>query len=341
MRQSDFEAFLLREKLDPVYFLFSTDAFLLEEARQALAGAVEAKIRSPLSRLTVDLDDVSVDELLNSAQSFSMFSPCQLIFVKGVMKLRENQTKKLASYLASPNPHTFLIFLAGNLDRDQRKKKIFEILSSGAKVVELASLEGRELMGWIEQRLALRGFSIEPAAADFLLELQGNDLGRLYQELEKATLYAGAERRLTLPMLEVVSGFAASHTLAEFVEALTSNKERKALSFIDEIFFKGRETGLSFWWFGQQLRQWLQFNELAGKTPATIIGKQVGVYNPTAAARMMNQSKQFSRSALVRAIDRLAEVDDKMKSSCLDTRLTMELLVHDLTRKPSSSEETC
>ena len=39
---------------------------------------------------------------------------------------------------------------------------------------------------------------MEPDAIRFLLDLQGTDLGRLQQEVEKAVLYAGSEKRITL-----------------------------------------------------------------------------------------------------------------------------------------------
>jgi DNA polymerase-3 subunit delta len=331
-RYSDFEASLQKGRFYPTYFFFGSDAFLIEQAWRALARAVEAKNQAQSSLVTLDLDEVSLDELLNSAQSLSMFAPRQLILVKGAMKLRENQGKRLASYFANPNPQTVLIFLAGDLDRDQRKKRIFEILNSGTKVVELAPLEARELTAWIERHLGSRGFSIDAAGIDFLLEVQGNDLGRLHQELEKAMVYAGPERLLNQPILEAVSGFAAGHTLSEFIEAVTSRNKRKALGLIGEIFFSGKETGLAFWWFGQQLRQWLQFNELAGRIPPSIIRKQAGIYNPVAATKVMNQARQFSRPSLLRALGRLAEVDDKMKGSSVDAQFTMELLVHELTK---------
>jgi DNA polymerase III subunit delta len=330
-RYSDFERGLQKIKLAGSYFLFGSDTYLVEQARDALVRAAEDASQGELSTATVDLDEGSVEELVNSAQSMSLFASRQLILVKGVMKLRENQGKKLAAYLADPNPQTFMIFLAGELDWDQRKKKIFEVLSSGTRVVELAPLNGHELVAWIQQRAHARGFSIEPVALDFLLETQGSELGRLHQELEKAMLYAGAERQITLAMLEVLLGYSAGHTLSEFLDAVVSRNKRKALDLVGEIFFSGKETGLAFWWFGQQLRQWLQFNELAGKMPAAIVGRQTGVYNPNIATKMLNQAKQFSKPSLLKAISRLADVDDKIKRSSTDTRFTMELLVHELT----------
>jgi DNA polymerase-3 subunit delta len=328
---SDFESSLQKKRFQPNYFLFGSDSFLLEEARCALARAVEEATGGALASESLDLDEVSLDVLLNRAQSLSMFAPRQMIWVKSVMKLRESQGRKLEAYFANPNPQTIIVFLAGDLDRDQQRKKIYEILTSGTRVVELAPFGEREIIAWIERRLESHGFSIDPAAADFLRELQGNDLGRLHQELEKAMLFAGSEKRITLPMIEAVSGFAAGHTLFEFLDAVSGKNKVKSLELIEEIFFRGKETGLAFWWFGQQLRQWLQFNEMAGKVPAGVLGKQIGVYNPHVAARMMGQAKQFSRSSLLRAIRRLAEVDDKVKRSSPDTRFTMELLVHELT----------
>jgi DNA polymerase-3 subunit delta len=331
VRYSDFEAGLTRRKFHANYFLFGADPFLIELAVTGLARALEEASQGQIAPVTLDLDETSVEEFVNSAQSLSMFAPRQLLVVKGVMKLREHQGKRLAQYFSNPNPQTVVIFLAGDLDRDQRKKRIFDILSLGTQVVELAPLDAREVTQWIQDQAEARGCSIEPEAIRFLLDLQGTDLGRLRQEVEKSLLYAGSEKRITLAMVEVVSGFAAAHTLFEFLDAIAERNKAQALGLVEEIFFTGRETGLAFWWFGQQLRQWLQFNELAGKIPAAVIGKQVGVYNSSAAQRMHEQAKRFSRQSLFRAVDRLATVDDKVKSTSVDTRFTMELLVHELT----------
>lgn len=331
IRYTDFEAGLARRKFHANYFLFGADPFLIESARKNFIRALKEANQGQIEAVTLDLDETSVEGFVNTAQSLSMFAPNQLLVVKGVMKLREHQGKRLAQYFSNPNPRTVALFLAGDLDRDQRKKKIFDILSAGTHVVELAPLEPHEVGEWMQRQAAARGCSIEPDAVRFLLDLQGTDLGRLQQEVEKALLYAGVEKRITLATVEAVSGFATGHTLFEFLEAIGAKNKARALGLVDEIFFTGKETGLAFWWFGQQLRQWLQFRELAGKSPAAVIGKQVGVYNLAVAHRMQEQAKQFSRQSLYRAIQRLAVVDHKIKSTSVDTRFTVELLIHELT----------
>jgi len=331
IRYSDFEASLTKRKLQANYFLFGADSFLIELAVKQLTRVLEETSEGQIASIILDLDEISVEEFVNSAQSLSMFAPRQLLVVKGAMKLREHQGKRLAQYFSNPNPMTVALFLAGDLDRDQRKKKIFEILSSGTHVVELPPLDPREVTEWLQRQAGARGRRMDAEAIRFLVDLQGTDLGRLQQEVEKALLYAGAETQITLAMVEAVSGFAAGHTLFEFLDAVAARNKARALELVEEIFFTGKETGLAFWWFGQQLRQWLQLRELAGKTPAAVIGKQVGIYNPSVAQRMQEQAKRFSRQSLFEAVLRLASVDDKIKSTSVDTRLTMELLVHELT----------
>jgi len=331
VRYTDFEASLTKRKLQANYFLFGADTFLIELAVKQLARALGETSEGQIAPITLDLDETSVEEFLNSAQSLSMFAPRQLLVVKGAMKLREHQGKRLAQYFSNPNPMTVALFLAGDLDRDQRKKRIFEILSSGTHVVELAPLNSREVTERLQRQASDRGCRLDSEAIRFLLDLQGTDLGRLHQEVEKALLYAGAETQITLSMVEAVSGFAAGHTLFEFLDAIAAKNKTRALGLVEEIFFTGKEAGLAFWWFGQQLRQWLQLGELAGKAPAAVIGKQVGIYNPSAAQRIQDQAKRFSRQSLLEALQRLANVDDKIKSSSVDTRFTMERLVHKLT----------
>src|SRR5262245_35952369 len=184
IRYSDFQAHLAKRRFYPNYFVFGPDTFLIERAIKGLLGALEETSQGRITPITLDLDESSVDDLLNIAQSLPMFAPKQLLVVRSALKLREQQAKRLTPYFSDPNPQTVGVFLAGDLDKDQRKKKIFEILSSGTRVVELAPLEANEVEEWMRQETNARGCSIEKDAVRFLLELQGSDLGRLQQEVE-------------------------------------------------------------------------------------------------------------------------------------------------------------
>src|SRR4029077_10617988 len=129
------------------------------------------------------------------------------------------------------------------------------------------------------------GFSVEQEALDFVIEMQGNDLGRTIQEIEKARLYGGQQTTITLVMVEAISGFSGDHDMFEFLDAVCSKKKQLALRLVGEIFFEGRESFLAFWWFGLRLRQMLQVQELSGKLSPQLISRQVGIYPTRTAER--------------------------------------------------------
>ncbi len=331
MRFAEFEDKLKQQKFSSCYFLCCGDAYLIDLARDTFIRALEVEWGGQVSVASVDLDETSVDELVNSAQSLSMFAPRQLIVIKSVMKLRESQGRRLADYLSDPNPESILLFLGGAIEKDQRKKKIFEILAKRTSFIEFDPMGIAEISERLLRIGRDRGFEIDHEALEFLIELQGTDLGRLQQELEKAMLYSSGEKRLTLGAVQAVSGFGTPHTLFEFISAVAKKDRIRCLTLAEEVFFTSKESGLAFWWFGQQLRQWLQFKELSGRLPASLIGRQVGVYSSNVAALMERQARSFSRGSLIQALRSLGCVDDKMKSSQIDSRFALEELIWRLT----------
>lgn len=234
---SDFEHELQKGRIDRNYFLFGPDSYLLATARNVLIQALERAHNGGALMDTLDLDEMSIDEVLNAARNLSMFGSHQIVQVKGVMKLRDTPCKKLADYLSRPNPAATLVFCMGEIDRDQRKKKIFEILSTLTKVVELAAPDRRAIAEWIRSIGNREGFSVEQDALDFVTEIQGNDLGRVIQEIEKAKLYGGQQTKITLAMVEAISGFSGDHNMFEFLDAVCSKKKAKGPETRGRDFF--------------------------------------------------------------------------------------------------------
>jgi DNA polymerase-3 subunit delta len=212
IRYTDFEASLTKRKFHANYFLFGADSFLIELAMKALTRALEESSEGQIVLVTLDLDETPVEEFVNTAQSLSMFAPRQLLVVKGAMKLREHQGKRLAPYFSNPNPQTVALFLAGDLDKDQKKKKIFEILSSATHVLELAPLEPREVAAWMQHQAKARDCTVEPDAIRFLLICRDRSRTIATGNGEGGALH-GSEKRITVSVVEAVSGLPRATTV--------------------------------------------------------------------------------------------------------------------------------
>ncbi len=346
MQFSEFKSMLRRDEFYRNYFLFGPDSYLIENAKEQLLNTIKEKGGGDLLQTNMDLEESSVDEVVNMARSLPLFAQKQMIAVKGVMKLREKQGKKLEEYFHNESPFTVMIFTAGSLDRSDKERKIFEILRRGTKVVELPPLTEEKVKEWIDSRCKRAGFLIDPDAIDFLLEWNGNDLWRLSNEIEKVCLYLGSDRSITLQKVEEAAGFSRGHSVDEFIKALAEKDEINALRLVPVILKDRDETNLKIWMLAQQLRQLLQIKEISAKMSAFEIGKQIGlnyyyaVYSRQEAPRKIKekveqlilQSKRFSKRSLVLAISRLGSLDNRIKGYSINPEFYMELLVHDLAR---------
>jgi DNA polymerase III subunit delta len=331
MKFVEFKSSLERKQLDRNYLLFGSDSYLLNQARDLLFKAIKEKLGTEISFRTIELGDVSIEDVLNAAQHVPMFAPQQLILVKGFMKLRNNQVKKLEEYLKKPSKSTFLIFWTGELAREDKEKRVFRVLGAGTRVVEMSPLDEGEAKRWIGSKFKAAGFSIDADAIDLLQESQGNNLQRLSHEIEKLMLFAGAEKSVTAAAVTQSQGFSREHNINEFLGAILGKEKVKALRLLNEMMSDNSEVIPMISLLSRQLRQLLQIREMSGKSGIAEIGKQVGVYNQFVVEKMMTQARRFSSHSLSRAINGLALLDDRVKRSSLDTRLFAELLVHELT----------
>jgi len=336
---SEFQFHLRRRKFGPAYFLFGSDVYLQESARDILIGALQkAWGIDPLCSM-VDLDQVPIDNLLNKASSSSLFSPKQIIKVKGVMKLREQQGRKLAAYFEKPNPDTVLVFLGAYLDRNDRKKKIFRILEAGTEIVDLVPLSEMQTKTWVRKQLNNKEISIEEEALEVLIELQGTDLGRLHSELEKLALFAGQHKKVSLQMVNDLAGNFREYTIFDFLDAVLVQDQIKALRLSHELTSQPAEILSMVTLLARRIRTLIQIQELSTRMGLSEMARQIGA-SPYFLKRLLQPAKRFRRQTLISAIDRLGKIDDCVKNSRLDSQILMEMLVRDLTRTSGEGRST-
>jgi DNA polymerase III subunit delta len=331
MKFSDFKASLQNKPLGRNYCFFGPDAYLVNQARELLLHAIQQNLGTEIKSCTVELGEVPLEEILNSALHVPMFEPQQMIVVKGFMRLRENQARKLEEYLGNPSDRTFLVFWAGEIGREEKEKRIFRILAAGTKLVEISPLDEERTKRWIGSKLKAAGFSVDADAIDSLQESHGNNLESLSHEIEKLILFASPAKKISASTVAQSQGFSREHSIDEFLTAILLKKKVAALEVLNEMMSDHSQVIPLISLLSRQLRQLLQIKEMTGKVGISELGKRVGIYSPSATENMMNYSRHFSAHSLFRAINGLAMLDDRIKRSSLDTRLFAELLVHELT----------
>ena len=210
MKPKQFLASLGRSAPAPAYLFLGNEGFFRDRCRQALVEAVlgdrDPEASSPEGLIEIDLSEQPLNRLLDEARTLSLFASHRLLIglnaeavlpkrVAARAGARAPPTDPLADYLASPVAGVVLLFEATRYDWNDRGDKaklerVAKFYSAVPATVELTRLSAQEAVAVATQSAKELRLNIARPILSELVEMLGNDMARLGNELEKLALYA-------------------------------------------------------------------------------------------------------------------------------------------------------
>jgi len=296
---------------DPVYLLQGDD----DVEKSALAHEFEELVDEGLRGFNVDRvygndvrtgDDLAdkVAAVVTAARTFPMMATRRVVLVFQAEALlvpkRESDAASralddLEALIASPEPQTAIVFIAGSIDK---RGRMFKLLAKHATLVECGVLESQaDAERWVRNRVAAGGAEIEPSAARLLAERGGTDVRRLRNDVERLLLYALGQKRISLEDARQMAGPAALQDDWAMTNAIEAGDGAIAL---------------------RQLALMLE----AGAAPEKVLG-QLGWLVRT-------KFPMLAPAGLRAAVDALFRTDLDLKRSAGEPRVLLERLVVEL-----------
>src|SRR2546430_5772902 len=173
---------------DAVYYLHGDEYVLKDEAVQALVDRVldaGARDFNFDQRSAGELDAEAFHSLVNTPP---LLAAVRVVVLRGVENVRKTSKVRqaLVRYLQAPNPTTLLILVQGAGEPPDAE------LARSATTVAIEPLPAPRVHKWVAHRAKQLQLTLEPDAAELLVQTVGNDLGALAGELEKlAAVVAG------------------------------------------------------------------------------------------------------------------------------------------------------
>lgn len=347
--------------LKPGYVLAGDEAFLLDRCRKAvLKDFVPPEVKD-FCLSEVDLTSTSIFEALDGAQTPSLMSPFQVIFVRNVRQLYTRGAKKdefaaLNRYFHSPNPQALLIFIADfvhipadarrmEMDDKRHFERLTETLGEYCGMVELARATEEDAIRWIVATAQEAGVRVEPDAALELADALGQDMMLISSELEKLLLYAMDKKSITLSDVETMVVGAKQRSLYELTDAISAHDRVRALTLLQGLLNSsegGEDAAIGhLYMLARTFRQMLVIQEKNVRDSRAIWQALWQGFRmpPFAADDLIRQTRRYKgRHELTRALKLIARADLELRSSPPDKRLVLERLVYALASeaKPST-----
>jgi DNA polymerase-3 subunit delta len=354
MTPEQFLSRLTKQPIAAAYLFLGAEGYQRRICKEALLNRVlPGELR--LEGLTqVDLQDLSVTEVLDDARSLSLFAQERVIWVTGAENAlprrlkadsedgespEKSATAALSPYIKAPTPGTVIVFECSRYEfsgddraKLERVEKFFSPVRATVEFRPFTPEASRLLAQDLARQHKLQLGGAELAA---LLDAVAGDANRLAAEMEKLSLFVGADRKVAMDDLRALTPNASQTTIFALVNALGRKDRAGALRSLDILIREGEYLPLALTFLSTQFRL-----ALAAKESKVASAQQAQGFFANLGVRIwrdrieqvMDTAAAFTTAQLSKGLSLIYETDRKFRDNYKDDRIVMETLVLALTQ---------
>ena len=325
--RKDLATALKQGKIESLYLLYGPETQLRDDAARAITDeALRETLLREFNESSFSLGGGDVRAAIAAAEQLPMMSARRVVRVTNFGKLDEANEAMLLSYLERPVASTVMLFIAEEIDK--RKKLIKTLMQLGA--FEFAPLNDAELKTWARSRLKTLGAEADPEILHLIVQLVGQDVRRLNNELGKLAAAAMPSGKITVELVEALVSRSRELMNWELTDQMLLGNRRRALQTLEHLLDDGAPPLMLIGLIASNYRrmalaQWL----LSQGAPPREIFRQVPM-PPFKQNSFLATLNRTDGRTLARKIGRIAAADLGIKTSKATPRMQVEMLVCEL-----------
>ncbi len=222
----------------PIYFLCGEETYFID----IIERHIEDHALDPSTRdfnLSIFYGkDAEPSEIINTCMRLPNFAERQLVIVREAQQLKSFEL--LEKYIDRPVSSTILV-LSHKYKTPDKRTAFGKNIQKKSVYFEAEKFKDSELPSWIMDTCRQLNMKIIPAHALLISEYLGNDLSRIYNELQKLRLVA-ENATITEQQIEQQIGISREYNSFELTKAFETGNRAKALLIIN-YFSKNPKAG--------------------------------------------------------------------------------------------------
>ncbi|MEM8506010.1 MAG: DNA polymerase III subunit delta [Cyanobacteria bacterium P01_D01_bin.1] len=308
----------------PIYFFWGEDEFRLKQAVKNLRDRTLDPAWSTFNydRITPDITDATI-QALNQAMTppFGMGKRFVWLVDTTLAQRCSEATIAEMSRTLPEVPETAVLLLTSASKPDGRLKST-KLLKKYAEMREFAAIapwQTDQLIGQVRRAAQEMQLRLKPESAELLAEAVGADTRRLYNELEKLSVYWSSQGQVKTDPLppEVITRLVAVSTQTSFqlAEALIAGRTDQALGLVTDLLANNEPALKVVATLVSQFRRWLWVSLMAqqGERDVKAIAKAAEINNPKRVYILQKQVRGCSPKQFEKALSLLLTLEFSLK----------------------------
>ena len=266
-------------------------------------------------KINYDMNTSSISDILDEVSMISLFSSEKVVigYNFDIGKINDNDRDYLIRYLNNNNSNDrYIILIAGKVDGRSKDYKIFK---DKFKIIDLLQVDnGKDIYKYVEDYIKDRGYKIDKYNLDYLVELLGNDINNINNEIDKILLYLNDDQVISREVIDKLVSDNIDNIMYEFTNAVLDRDYEKISKMYND--FKMENVGYDYLIgsLGNALRGALVIKILynqgnSNNEIAKFIGKKEFYIK-----KMIERLYNYTVDDLCMMIDKLGIIDREYKS---------------------------
>lgn len=336
MKYSELINKIKKDNISSVYLFTGEEEYLM---RQAL-GRLRLKYINPsfetLNYITIDEKLSDFETIVNACETLPFMGEKKIVVVNDIEKMIENEnddlSKKLSKYIETLHTHVILILI----DKRNSLKKttsLYKKLKKLDLVVEFENLKGKDISSWVENTVQLKNKSISSSNINYFLNKSsytkyGSDknLYDIENELLKVIAYS-EEDEISKENIDMVLIKTMDSNIFDLLKYISNRDSDHALEIFNQIHSSKEPVQKVLFMIIRHLKLLLMYKLYRKKGYSGEEARSKMKISPYEFKNIMGQSHGFTEDRLVRALDEMLELDVKQKTSSIDDKLALEILI--------------
>ncbi len=286
--------------------------------------------------LSINEDDIiyydieNIYDIIEEAQTISMFSPNKFIIIDCVSYLSDKKENKninlLEDYFEHYNPNSYLVFIS-NKDGIDTKKKLVKLISSKG-VSKKVEATDEYLNKYIKDYLSSNNYTMNNLDITYFITRVGNNIDNITNELDKLMLYKEKDKTITREDITKLTIENVDNPVYDLVGFILKNENKKAIELYNNFTQNGMDAASLIPVIASQIRLLFQVKRLynQGKTNDEI-AKVLEFKSVYRVKYLLSDSYYYSEEDLLKYLSHLADLDKNIKLGLVDPKVSLELFI--------------
>ena len=295
--------------IDSIYFFLGDDYYLQNLLIREISKMIFNKIDE--NKTFLSPDDMKSEEIIDRITQSDLFSTKKFLILRNPGNLRNKARSDFISYCKNPILSNYLIIIE---DDFSDRKSITKELKKINNTVSVQTPFPNEIRKWTKFMLSEKNISYKDNVLDTIIEVAGDSLFHIENEIEKISLNINDGEEITKESIDQLSGWKMQYKRWQFFQILGKRDLDKSLVLGLSLLNQGN-TMISLMY---PLTAFFQELFYIKNNSGTFANKNSYIPLPPSVIKELPQiANRFNKEEIEYALAILGKIDQRLKTTSL------------------------